>query len=130
MTDYPRLTEMGVVNPQDITYFSVSSIDYKDYLRIVYSRPKGSFLPLSRSYQFPRVQKKVKAGSGGADGQVVMESSPMFREALAELRTLVGAKERKKDIAAEMLDELRQLEEEFAMHSEHLKVLIDKIRKA
>lgn len=128
MTDYPRLTEMGVVNPQEIVYFSVNSIDYNDFLRIVYDRPKGSFLPVSRSYRFPRVQKALRTGGDATEDKAVMVSSPMIGEALTELRSLLGTKEKKQDIAADMLDELRQFEEEFAMHSEHLKVLIDKIQ--
>ncbi len=128
MTDYPRLKEMGVVHPEQIAYFSVSSINYTDFLRIVYDRPKASLLPASRSYRFPRVQAKAKKGAD-ADEKVVMESNPAFKEAVAELQALMGTKERKQDIAAEMLDELRQLEEEFAMHAEYMRALIEKIQK-
>ena len=127
MADYPRLMELGVANPQEIEYFSVNSIDYNDFLRIVYDRPKGSLLPLSRSYRFPRIQKTLNSNDSGAKDQVVMESSPVFREVLAELRNLMGTREHKKDIVAEVLDELRQLEEEFALRSEHLKTLIKTI---
>ena len=130
MSDYPRLTEMGVTHPQEIAYFSVSSIDYNDFLRIVYDRPKGSLLPHSRSYRFPRVQKTTAKGDGDTrDGSVVMESSPAYREAVAELKTVMAAKKGKEGIAATMFDELRQLEEDFAMHKERLKELIDKIRE-
>ena len=127
MADYPRLMELGVANPQEVEYFSVNSIDYNDFLRIVYDRPKGSLLPLSRSYRFPRIQKTLKSDDSGAKSQVVMESSPIFREVLAELRNLMGTREHKKDTVAEVLDELRQLEEEFALRSEHLKTLISKL---
>jgi len=119
---------MGVIRPYEIAHFSVNSIDYTDFLRIVYERPKGSLLPVSRSYRFPRIQRTLKTNADAGDDKVIMESSPIFGEALVELQTLMGAKERKQDIAAEMLDELQHLEEEFAMHSEYLKVLIDKIR--
>lgn len=119
---------MGVVNPQQIAYFSVNSIDYNDVLRIVYDRPTGSFLPASRTYRFPRVQKALSTAGDATEDKAVMQSNPMIREALAELRALLSTKEEKQDIAADMLDELRQFEEEFAMHSEHLKVLIDKIQ--
>jgi hypothetical protein len=40
----------------------------------------------------------------------------------------MSAKESKHDIAAEMLNQLRQLEEEFAMHSGYLKEQIEKIK--
>ena len=105
-------------------HFSVSSIDYNDFLRIVYDRPKGSLLPVGRSYRFPRVQKTLKSG----DDKVVMESSPAFREALAELQALMGAKQGKQDVAAAMLDELRQLEEDLAMRVECLESLIGKLK--
>lgn len=128
MTDYPRLTEMGVANPDEITHFMVNSIDYNDVLRIVYDRPKGSFLPVSRSYRFPRVQKPLRTDDA-ASNEAVMESSPMLREALDELEALLSSKERKLDIAADMLDELRQFEEEFHVHCEQLKILINRIQK-
>ena len=129
MSDYPRLTEMGVTHPEQISYFSVNSIDYHDFLRIVYERPKGSFLAQSDSFRFPRVQKVLKEDDA-ADAGVVMESSPAYREAVAELKTIMAAKKSKEGIAATMLDELRQLEEDFAMHKERLKELINKIREA
>ena len=124
MSDYPRLKEMGVTHPKQIVHFSVSSIDYNDFLRIVYNRPKGSLLPVGRSYRFPRVQKTLDSG----DDKVVMESSPAFREALAELEALMGARQDKQDVAAAMLDELRQLEEDFSMRIECLESLIGKLK--
>ena len=128
MTDYPRLTEMGVLHPQQIAYFSVNSLDQTDYLRIVYDRPKGSLLATSRSYKFPRAQNKVETGGDSATPGYVMQSSEEFREAVAELQALLDGKEQKQELAATMLDQLRQLEEEFGMHSEALRALIEKIR--
>lgn len=128
MTDYPRLAEMGVLHPRQIAYFSVNSIGYDDYLRIVYERPKGSFLPTSRSYRFPRQQVELVSDAGSSKTDVVMESSPEFREAVAELEVIMSTKESKHDLAAMMLDEVRQLEEEFSMHTEYLKDLIEKVR--
>ena len=119
---------MGVSNPQEIRYFTVNSIDYNDVLRIVYERPKGSFMPVSRSYRFPRVQKSLKSNGDGSKAQTVMESSPMMRDALAELEKLLSSRKEKQNIAADMLDELLQLEEEFTAHCEHLKALVDKIK--
>lgn len=128
MTDYPRLTEMGVLHPQQIADFSINSLEQTDYLRIVYDRPKGSLLATSRSYKFPRVQKKVDAGDDSTTSGYVMQSCSEFREAVAELQALIGGKEGKQELAATMLDQLHQLEEEFGMHTEALKALIEKIR--
>ena len=123
MTDYPRLTDMGVTHFDQIARFSINSIEYTDYLRIAYERPKGSFLPVSRTYHFPRVQKAAKEGA-----ETVMESNPALREALEEPSQLLEGPQRKQDIAAEMLAELQWLDEEFCMYREHLKGLIEKVK--
>ena len=129
MPDYPRLTEMGIARPLEIAHFAVNSIDHTDFLRIVYNRSQGSLLPASRSYRFPRVQKKVGSRDDGTGDRFVMESSPEFREAVGELEKLLSIRESKNEIADEMLDALRQLQEEVAMHGEYLKMLIRKISK-
>ncbi len=129
MPDYPRLKEMGIVRPLEIAHFSVNSIDHTDFLRIVYNRSEGSLLPASRSYRFPRIQKQLGRRVEAGGEQIVMESSPEFREALDELETLLSVREHKTEIAEEMLDALRQLQEEVAMHGEYLKILINKISK-
>ena len=128
MEDYPRLTEMGVLHPQQIADFSINALDHIDYLRIVYDRPKGSLLATSRSYKFPREQKEIEGDNGSTTTRYVMESSSEFREAVAELRALLDGKEDKQELAATMLDQLHQLEEEFCMHAEALKALIEKVR--
>ena len=120
MKNYPHLSEMGVLNPQQIEKYSVNSFGFTDVLRIVYERPKGSVLPLSRTYKFPRVQKTVK-------DEVAMESNPALRAALEELQEMLDVKGKNQDVAAAILDELRLLEEDIALRSEYLKVLVGKI---
>lgn len=120
MKNYPHLSEMGVLNPQQIEKYSVNSFGFIDVLRIVYERPKGSVLPLSRTYKFPRVQKTVK-------DEVAMESNPALRAALEELQEMLDVKGKNQDVAAAILDELRLLEEDIALRSEYLKVLVGKI---
>ena len=58
-----------------------------------------------------------------------MESRPEFREAVDELEKLLSAQANKSEIADEMLDAVRLLQEEVALHGEYLKVLIAKIRE-
>ncbi len=128
MSKYPRLAEMGVMHPKQIARYSVNSVGYVDYLRIIYDRPKGSLLPKTRNYEFPREQKTLVAGSGAKGGEVVMESSSELREALDELKMIVSAKAQTEDTVAEMLDELRRLEEGVAHHSACLKELTEKLR--
>jgi len=124
MSDYPRLTEMGVLSFDHIAGFTVNSLDYTDFLRIDYDRPKDSFLPVRRTYEFPRVQKKAPARSGEA---VVMESSDTLREAIAELKTIVSARESKKGVAACILDEIQRLEDETAAHCARIRQLVEKL---
>ena len=124
----PRLAEMGVLHPEEIVHFAVNSIDYTDHLRIVYERPKGSILPESRQYRFPRVQRTHKTAGDASKASAVMESSEQFREAIAELQSLLAAKEEKQQIGAQILDEIRQFEEQCAMHNENLRDLVNKIQ--
>ena len=118
---------MGVLHSEQIIQYSVSSIDYTDYLRIVYARPKGSLLPVSRTYHFPRVQKAAKTTDDGKPS-VVMQSSPEYLEAVEELRGLLDSKSEKLDAAATMLEELRRLEDDMSCHVENLRALIKKIQ--
>lgn len=129
MKSYPRLSEMGVRHPLQISGYSVSSIDYIDVLRITYDRPKGSKLPGARTYRFPRVQKTLPAGSAADDAAVVMESDPALHTALEELQQITRLKEENQDLAEVMREELRLLEEDIALRSEYLRTLVDKINK-
>lgn len=119
---------MGVLHPQHIVYFSVNSLEFTDHLRIFYERPKGSLLPTSRTYKFPRVQKKLESGKVAKGSDVVMESNPALREAVAELDALLGVRETKEDLASTMLKELRQLEEDVAIRTDCVKNLVEKMR--
>ena len=129
MKSYPRLTEMGVRHPLQISGYSVSSIDYIDVLRITYERPKGSKLPGARTYRFPRVQKTLPAGSATDGAAAVMESDPALRTVLEELQQVTKLKGENQDIAQLIREELRLLEEDIALRSEYLKTLVDKINK-
>jgi len=122
MKNYPHLAEMGVVNPQQIDNYSVNSIGYTDVLRIVYERPKGSLLPLSKTYKFPRVQQTAK---GQAD--VTMNSDPAFRAAIGELQDVLESKGKDQDVTAAIVEELRLLEEDIALRSQCIKRLLDEI---
>ena len=124
MSDYPRLTEMGISSFDHVAGYTVNSLDLKDFLRIDFERPEGSFLPCSRTYDFPRVQKKASSGGGEA---VVMETSPALREALEELKVLMGAREDKRGLAECILEELQRLEDETRSHSARLREMIKQL---
>ena len=60
---YPTLSQMGVESPKQIANYYISSINFIDVLRIVYERPKNSYLPSSRTYKFPRVPSSGESES-------------------------------------------------------------------
>jgi hypothetical protein len=127
MKDYPTLSKMGVLHPKQIVSYSVNSIGYTDVLRIVYERPKGSILPQTRTYKFPRVQKGAPADSGTNGAAAVMESNPALHAAIEELKSLLEKKAKVQNIAHEIIEELRLLEEDIALRSEYIRALVSKI---
>lgn len=126
MKKYPHLTDMGVLHPEQIDRYSINSVDYVDVLRIVYDRPKGSVLPTTRTYKFPRVQKTVdKSGKQ----QAVMESDPVLRAAVEELKDVTGKKKSNQEVADRIREELDLLEEDVALRNEFVKSLLAKFQK-
>ncbi len=119
---------MGVVNPLQIEKFYVNSVARTDILRIVYSRPKGSILPQSRTYRFPRIQKSSLVDSGTLEAEYVLETDPVLREAIDELQDILETKGNKQEVAGAILEELRSLEEDIALRSEYLRELVSKIQ--
>ena len=124
---YPTLNEMGVESPKQIDNYYISSINFVDVLRIVYERPKDSYLPSSRTYKFPRVPSSGESGSETDKEAGVLKTHPMLRSALEELQKIIAARSSKESIAAEILSEIALLEEYIAMRSDCLKVLVSKI---
>ncbi len=64
MTEYKTLREMKIKRPDQIDRYSVQSLENTDVLRVVYKRKKGSFLPDSKRFRFPRI-KKTSLEDGG-----------------------------------------------------------------
>ena len=127
MKNYPRLAEMGVKHPQQIEKFAVYTTDSFDILRIIYQRQKGSLLPVSRKYRFPRVKKSVLVDSGTRQTDVVFESTDAFREALHELEQIKAERTAGADLASLINEELRLLEEDIALRAEYIRALVGKI---
>ncbi|MFT5221008.1 MAG: hypothetical protein ACI9LO_001015 [Planctomycetota bacterium] len=128
MNDYPRLKEMGVLNPQQIDKFAVYTVGNTDILRIVYDRKKGSLLPVSKRFKFDQIKKSVMVDSGTRQTGTVFESQPAFRESLSELEHLRAEKEHSQDISALILEEIRLLEEDVALRSDYIKSLLSKLK--
>jgi hypothetical protein len=127
MSDYPKLTEMGIKHPEEIEKFAVYTVGQTDVLRIIYDRKKGSLLPVSRRYKFPQVKESVMVDSGTRQTEVLYKSTPAFREALHELEQLKLAREKGLDLAAMIRDELKHLEEDIALRTQYIQSLVDKL---
>jgi hypothetical protein len=127
MSNYPKLTEMGVQHPEQIEKFAIYTVGHTDVLRIIYDRKKGSLLPISRRYKFPQVKKSVIVDSGTRQTETLFESTPAFREALHELEQLKLAREQGQDLAAMIREEFQYLEEDIALRSQYIKTLLEKL---
>jgi len=127
MKNYPHLQEMGILNPEQIEKFSVYTTDDLDVLRIIYARKKGSLLPVSKNYKFPRIKKSVMVDSGTRQTTMVYESTSAFRDALSELEHLKEEKSHATDISALISEEIRLLEEDIALRIEYIKTLVKKV---
>ncbi len=127
MNEYPRLTEMGIQNPNEIEKFAVYTVGHTDILQVAYDRKKGSLLPVIRRYKFPQVKKSVLVDSGTRQTEVIYESVGAFREALHELEQLRTKREKGHDLQALIKEELRLLEEDIAMRMEYIKTLVDRL---
>jgi len=127
MSDYPRLDEMGVKNPDQIEKFAIYTVEHTDILQITYDRKKGSLLPVSRRYKFPQQKKSVLVDSGTRQTEVVYESTGAFREALHELEQLKVKRAKGQDVAALIKDEIRLLEEDISLRIQYIKALADKL---
>ena len=112
-----------------IDRFQVNSMENYDVLRIIYDRGESSFLPMTRTYKFPRVQKTISRGKGSDDKQSVLDINPCLRSAVDELTELLRAKEDKRTLAQSVLDEVQQLEDEVTMRSEYIKELVKQLKE-
>ena len=124
---YPVLAEMGVQNPREIDRFSVFAVDDTDILKITYNRKKGSMLPESRKYRFPRIKRTELIDSGTRQTGVIFESSNEFRNAVAELEQLLRSRKSREQIRELVSEEIRHLEEDVSVRIQYLKSLIEKM---
>ena len=127
MSNYPKLTEMGIRNPEQIEKFGVYTVGNTDILQVTYNRKKGSLLPVIRRYKFPQVKESVVVDSGTRQTEVLFKSTPAFREALHELEQLKLAQDEGKDLQALLREEIRLLQEDIALRTDYIQSLIDKM---
>ena len=124
MTEYKTLREMKIKRPDQIDRYSVQSVDNTDVLRIVYKRKKGSFLPDSKRFRFPRIKKTSLEDGGRRKIDIRWEVSPFLQKAVSELDHLLDAEISDKRRRAIILDELRLLEEDAAHRIDYIRSLI------
>lgn len=128
MADYPKLTEMGIRNPQEIEKYAIYTVGHTDILRVVYDRKKGSLLPVSHRYKFPQISKSVVVDSGTRQTEMIYESQPAFREALAELEQLRLKREQGQDLVKLIREEFQLLQEDIALRTQYIDNLLDKLK--
>ena len=128
MSKYPRLTEMGVQNPEQIEKFAIYTVGNTDVLQIVYDRKKGSLLPVIRRYKFPQVKESVLVDSGTRQTEVIFQSTPSFREAVHELEELKKARAAGEDLKAMLKEEIRLLQEDIALRAQYIDSLLDQLK--
>ncbi len=124
---YPALNEMGIVNPEDISRYSLQYVNNIDVLRVVYKRKKGSLLPTSKKFRFGRAQKMVVTDSGSNKTKVIYEISPFLAKVTDELHKVVDLKHSRHEQKEIIMDEINRLEEETKSRINYLKALVEKL---
>jgi hypothetical protein len=125
MSEYKTLREMKVKRPDQIDRYSVQSVDNTDVLRIVYKRKKGSFLPESKRFRFPRIKKTAMEDSGRRKIDIRWEVNPFLQKAVSELDHILESEISEKRRREIILDELRLLEEDAGHRIDYIRSLIE-----
>jgi len=128
MAEYKSLGEMRIKDPQEIARYSVQTIErsdeHIDVLRVVYKRKKGSLLPDSKRFRFPRIKKTAIEDSGSRKMNIRWEVSPFLQKAISELDHILSDDFTKKETLRIILDEMRRLEEDAGHRIEYIRGLI------
>jgi len=128
MEKYKTLAEMEIMNPAQIERYSVKTIDKTDILRIIYKRKKGSFLPTSKRYRFPRVKKTTIQDSGTRTMDIRWEKTPFLQRAVAELNQIISIELNERKKHETILDEIKRLEEDIKVRVDYIRSLIEEER--
>jgi len=125
-TKTPNLTEMGVRNPEQIaSYTVVHTLEDMDVLTIHYRRPKGSFLPKRRKYEFRRVSKPMPGPELKGKAAIRFDISPILARAITELDALSADGKRTIATKADLQREIAELQADFNQRLAHLSKSID-----
>lgn len=128
MSQYSTLSSMGVQNPMQIIGYTLTQPrPDRDILRIRYERPKGSFLPVVRSYTFGRSQRTQVSNGALSQTELVYEVSPVLSKAILELDSIVQAKQDRSELKSQILSEIERLQEDFNAELNSLKQLVGRL---
>ena len=125
-TKTPNLNEMGVLNPEQIIgYTTVHVSEDTDVLKINYKRPKGSFLPKRRRYEFKRTGKPMPGSELRGAEAVRYDISPILARAISELDSILADDKRTTASKESLQQELAELNSELSERIAHLSKMID-----
>ncbi|MCF6314714.1 MAG: DUF3461 family protein [Marinosulfonomonas sp.] len=125
-TKTPNLVEMGVLNPEQIIgYTTVHVTEDMDVLKIDYRRPKNSFLPKRRRYEFKRVSKPMPGSELRGAEAIRYDISPILGRAIAELDSILADGKRMTATKQNLKDELEELRSDLTGRIAHLSKMID-----
>ncbi len=125
-TKTPNLAEMGVLNPEQIIgYTTVHVTEDMDVLKINYRRPKNSFLPKRRRYEFKRVSKPMPGSELRGTEAIRFDISPILARAIAELDSILADGKRMTTTKQSLKDELEELRSDLTGRIAHLSEMID-----
>jgi hypothetical protein len=128
MSQYETLSAMGVQNPMQIIGYTLTQPrSDMDVLRIRYERPKGSFLPVVRSYTFGRSQRTQVSDGAMNQSELVFEISPVLSKAILELDSIVQSKQDRSELQQQVLSEIERIQEEFNAELNSLKQLVQRL---
>ncbi len=125
-TKTPSLTEMGVLNPEQIIgYVTVHVAEDMDVLKINYRRPKNSFLPKRRRYEFKRISKPMPGSELRGEQAIRYEISPILARAISELDAILADNKQTSATKQSLQQELTALNAEVAERIAHLTKMIE-----
>ncbi len=131
MPEYKTLKEMKINIPTQIDRYSVQTIEHPDehtdVLRVVYKRKKGSLLPESKRFRFPRIKKTSLEDGGTRKMNMRWEVSPFLQKAISELDQVISTKLSKKENIKLILEEMKRLEEDAAHRIDYIRSLVESI---
>lgn len=125
-TKTPSLTEMGILNPEQIIGYTVVRVaENMDVLKINYQRPKNSFLPKRRRYEFKRISKPMPGSELRGAEAIRNDISPILGRAIGELDSILADDKRMSATKQSLKDELNELGVELNERIAHLSEMID-----